>query len=133
MKVGAFRTSERYGHIILPIYSQEKSFALSDPALIRHPANESARYVIPPHFHEDIELIAVTDGAMHMIIDGDERLVQAGDVVMAAPFTVHEAYIDNAADSVRYCYFTANCRLLCPNGDRGMLALLAGALYILLE
>ncbi len=52
--------------------------------------NEQLYY--PPHWHTDVELIAVTEGNYRVRCSGNDYPMQAGDILMICPSTVHEIF-----------------------------------------
>lgn len=53
----------------------------------------------PPMFHPHLELILVKSGSIHMIIDGAEKTIQAGEGCLLFPFLTHSYEATQSTDA----------------------------------
>ena len=121
--------NEQYGHRSLPLYSQKFHYDLAGSSIkpvgrIRwqKPTRMELFYY---QFHEDIEFIAVTQGAMYLTVGDQTKRLEMGDIAMISPYMPHTAYIDSTAPDVDYVCVTADCRKLLPCGGGDFLDKLA--------
>ncbi|MBR5635928.1 MAG: helix-turn-helix transcriptional regulator [Pseudobutyrivibrio sp.] len=56
---------------------------------------------VPLHWHEDVEFIYIKKGSGVIVIDGDEHIVNTGDIAFIIPGMVHGIF-QNGADSMEY-------------------------------
>lgn len=75
---------------------------------------ENSTYIIPrmsfckinersQHYHEHVELMIITDGAVTVKIEGESRRISAGDGVLLFPYMVH-SYQEATTDCRRFCF-----------------------------
>ena len=123
--------NEQFGHMSLPLYSQAFHYDLTDSRL--KPDERSIRQepagmeIVYHHFHEDIEIITVTKGAMYLTVSTQTRRLEKGDTALIPAYMPHLAYIDSTAPNVAYVCITADCRRLLPPGGGDFLQKLADA------
>ncbi len=75
---------------------------------------EKSTYIIPRpsvdkirerslHYHEHVELMIITQGAVTVEIEGEKRKVSSGDGVLIFPYMAH-SYQDATRDCLRFCF-----------------------------
>ena len=82
--------------------------------------NEKIGYYPFPHFHSSIEVFIVTSGEYFINVNGDERILRAGDIAFIDSFTPHTSgstecqYCDTCAYSAKVLYLDNWFKLDCP-------------------
>lgn len=56
-------------------------------------------YSVPPHIHEYSEIIYVSEGCMTMYLDGEQKLIEAGQTAFVFPNQSHEYTSDTPCES----------------------------------
>lgn len=75
---------------------------------------------INPHFHCEIEFIAITAGDLELIIDGKEYYLAPGDCAIILPYAEHEGFcrIDN--ETTKYYCAKIDARSFIPSGKSSL-------------
>ena len=59
------------------------------PIAYYHLTAHSPRYEMPYHWHSYYEIIHILSGSFHLILDGETRVCQAGDIIFITDGTLH--------------------------------------------
>jgi len=100
-----YRSEHKTYYHSLPIHTAE---AIADPSRdcytdwFLRGIEEKRIMCFTPHRHETLELIYVTDGLLHVVLEGRERICGAGTVMIANPFTEHSATYTYGEGYMRY-------------------------------
>jgi quercetin dioxygenase-like cupin family protein len=88
--MGFFRTEELPATEMLPGVTRRAAY-LEDVMLTF--IEFEPRAVVPEHHHPHQQITWIVEGTMEFTLDGDTRILQAGDGALVAPDTPHSAII----------------------------------------
>ena len=71
---------------------------------------------VPLHWHEDVEFIYIKKGSGVIVIDGDEHIVNTGDIAFIIPGTVHGIF-QHKDDSMEYENILFDGKLFSSSAD----------------
>ena len=75
---------------------------------------------IVPHFHQDVEFLALTEGDLELVVDGVTYFLSPGDCAVILPYAEHEGFcrIDN--ETTKYYCGKIDARAFIPGGKSGL-------------
>ncbi|MBQ3550844.1 MAG: helix-turn-helix transcriptional regulator [Clostridia bacterium] len=86
-----------------------------DPKFPVYSSLQSNQYqLVSPHFHEDIELLAVISGSITLSIGVDRHILQHGDIAILPPAVIHSATSETEDAAIRGLVFNLK-ELQLPN------------------
>ena len=69
------------------------------------------------HQHQEIELIAITEGSAEFYIDSQKYLIHKGDILIVPPYSLHRVRTSSIGVNTYYC-ICFNLSLLCDDALR---------------
>ncbi len=74
-----------YNQLIIPSFENENVHLGASES-------ECAAQLSPLHYHDEIEILYVYDGALHIIVNGSENEVRAGSLILLSPRIPHSTH-----------------------------------------
>ena len=71
-----------YNQLIIPSFENENVHLGST-------SSEVAGQLSPPHYHDEIEILYVYEGALHIMVNGAENVLRAGSLMLLSPRIPH--------------------------------------------